>query len=147
METKNQLEILQKYIGQEFSVTPSPFMKWLQPIVLKAEQGKLTFQYVIRKEMTNPVGTLHGGVTSAIIDDIIGATMFSFDEEHFYTTVNLVVDYFAHAREGDIVIADTSIVKKGKQMVNAQCEIWNADKTRLIARGYSNLLKTNTKRE
>jgi acyl-coenzyme A thioesterase 13 len=36
METKNQLEILQKYIGQEFSVTPSPFMKWLQPIVLKA---------------------------------------------------------------------------------------------------------------
>jgi acyl-coenzyme A thioesterase 13 len=97
--------------------------------------------------MTNPVGTLHGGVTSAIIDDIIGATMFSFDEEHFYTTVNLVVDYFAHAREGDIVIADTSIVKKGKQMVNAQCEIWNADKTRLIARGYSNLLKTNTKRE
>ncbi len=146
METTNQLEVLQEHIGKEFTATPSPFMKWLKPIVLSAEQGKLSFQYVVRKEMINPIGTLHGGVTSAIIDDIIGATMFSFNEDCFYTTVNLVIDYFASAREGDTIIADTSIVKKGKQMVNAQCEIWNEDKTRLIARGYSNLLKTNIKK-
>lgn len=29
-------------------------------------------------------------------------------------------------------------------MINAQCEIWNADKTRMIARGYSNLLKISS---
>ncbi len=146
METTNQLEVLQEHIGKEFTTTPSPFMKWLKPIVLSAEQGKLSFQYVVRKEMINPIGTLHGGVTSAIIDDIIGATMFSFNEDCFYTTINLVIDYFASAHEGDTIIADTSIVKKGKQMVNAQCEIWNEDKTRLIARGYSNLFKTNIKK-
>ncbi|MDP1746603.1 MAG: PaaI family thioesterase [Bacteroidota bacterium] len=146
METTNQLEVLQEHIGKEFTATPSPFMKWLKPTVLSAEQGKLSFQYAIRKEMINPIGTLHGGVTSAIIDDIIGATMFSFNEDCFYTTVNLVIDYFASAREGDTIIADTSIIKKGKQMVNAQCEIWNEDKTRLIARGYSNLFKTNIKK-
>lgn len=28
-------------------------------------------------------------------------------------------------------------------MVNAQCEIWNANETRLIARATSNLFKTN----
>lgn len=147
MKTKNQLEMLQEYIGKEFPASPSPFMKWLNPLVLNAEEGKLSFQYKVRKEMTNPVGTLHGGVTSAIVDDIIGATMFSFNEENFYTTVNLVVDYFAHAHEGDIIIADTSVVKKGKQMVNAQCEVWNADKTKLIAKGYSNLIKINVKRD
>jgi len=139
----NKLEVLKAYIGKEFSVSPSPFMKWLKPIVLTVEQGKLSFQYTIRKEMTNPVGTLHGGVTSAIIDDIIGATILSFNEEFFYTTVNIVVDYFASAREGDLIIAETSIIKKGKQMINAQCELWNSDKTRLIAKGYSNLLKTS----
>ena len=56
------------------------------------------------------------------------------------------MDYFAPAREGDVIIADTSVIKKGKQMINAQCEIWNENKTRLIAKGYSNLLKIDIKK-
>jgi len=147
MDTTEQLNVLRSYIGKEFSASPSPFMHWLKPIVLSAEIGKLSFQYTVRKEMTNPIKGLHGGVTAAIIDDIIGATMFSLNEEYFYTTINNVIDYFAPAKEDDLIIADTSIIRKGKQMVNAQCEIWNAGKTRLIARGYSNLLKTSLKKE
>jgi acyl-coenzyme A thioesterase 13 len=147
MDTTQQLAVLQSFIGKEFAASPSPFMLWLKPIVLSAEAGRLSFQYTIRKEMTNPMGGLHGGVTAAIIDDIIGATMFSFNEEFFYTTVNNVIDYFAPVRENDTIIAETTIIKKGKQMVNAQCDIWNADKTRLVARGYSNLLKTNLKKD
>ena len=147
MSTIDQLSSLQAFIGKEFSASPSPFMLWLKPIVLSAECGKLAFQYTVRHEMTNPIKGLHGGVTAAIMDDIIGATMFSLNEEHFYTTVNNVIDYFSPAREGDLIIAETNIIRKGKQIVNAQCEIWNADKTRLIARGYSNLLKTTLKKE
>lgn len=147
MNLTDQLSVLQSFIGKEFTASPSPFMHWLKPIVLSVESGKLAFQYTVRKEMTNPVRGLHGGITAAIMDDIIGATMFSLNEEHFYTTVNNVIDYFSPAREGDLIVAETSIVRKGKQIVNAQCEIWNADKTRLIARGYSNLLKTTLKKE
>lgn len=145
METVKQLEVFQEHIGKEFTASPSPYMNWLRPIILKAEQGQLSFRYMVRKEMTNPMGTLHGGVTSSIVDDVIGATMFSLNEACFYTTLNLVVDYFAPAREGDIILADTTIIKKGRQIINAQCEIWNEKRTRLIARGYSNLLKTNIK--
>lgn len=142
MKTSNHLEFLQSFTGREFTDSPSPFMHWLKPVLISAESGKLSFRYTIRKEMTNPIGTLHGGVTAAIIDDIIGATMFSLNEDQFYTTVNNVIDYFAPAREGDTVIADTLILKKGNQIVNAQCEIWNANKSRMLAKGYSNLLKT-----
>lgn len=142
MNPLNQLEALQAHLGKEFTETPSPFMKWLKPIVLVAERGKLSFQYTVRHEMTNPMGGLHGGVTAAIIDDVIGATLFSFNESHFYTTLNNVVDYFAPAREGDMIIAETLVIKKGKQVVNVQCEVWNEGKNRLIARAYSNLLKT-----
>ena len=48
--------------------------------------------------------------------------------------------------ETAIKAAKTNIVKKGKQFINAQCELWNADKTRMIARGYSNLFKTAIKK-
>ncbi|GAA3768483.1 PaaI family thioesterase [Flavobacterium ginsengiterrae] len=143
METKTRLQVLQDHINREFTASPSPFMLWMRPIVLAAEEGTVTFKYVIREEMSNPIKSLHGGVTAAIADDCIGATMFSLNEESFYTTINLVVDYFAPAHVGDTILAKTLIIKKGRQMVNAQCEIWNANETRLIARATSNLFKTN----
>lgn len=147
MKPENQLETLQTFIGKEFAATPSPFMKWLKPIVISAEKGKLVFQYQVREEMTNPMGILHGGVTAAIIDDVIGATMFSFNETHFYTTLNNVVDYFAPGNKGDVIIAETTVIKKGRQLVNVQCEIREKEKNRLIARGYSNLLKTSMEKQ
>jgi uncharacterized protein (TIGR00369 family) len=122
-------------------------MKWLKPTIVSAERGKLIFQYLVREEMTNPMGILHGGVTAAIIDDVIGATMFSFNESYFYTTLNNVVDYFSPGKEGDVIIAETRVIKKGRQLVNVQCEVWNKEKTRLIARGYSNLLKTGIEKQ
>ncbi len=139
----DRLTQLKQFIGKEFDQSPSPFMKWLNPIVLSVEEGQLEFQYTIRPEWLNPIGNLHGGVTAAIIDDIIGATMFSLNENSFITTINNVIDYFSTAKENDNIVAETKIIKRGKQFLNAQCEIWNADKTRLIARGTSNLFKIN----
>jgi acyl-coenzyme A thioesterase 13 len=89
---------------------------------------------------------LHGGVTAAIIDDVLGATMFSLNQPTFFTTINNVIDYFSTAKEGENIIAETKIIKQGRQFINAQCEIWNKDKTKLIARGYSNLFKTEVSR-
>nr|WP_314493086.1 PaaI family thioesterase [uncultured Chryseobacterium sp.] len=139
----NKLEKLQSFIGKEFSESPSPFMRWLNPVVISAEEGQVEFQYTVRPEWLNPMGNLHGGVTAAIMDDIIGATMFSLNEKSFITTINNTIDYFSTAKENDRIIAETKIIKRGKQFVNAQCEIWNSDKTRLIARGTSNLFKIN----
>ncbi|OVE58169.1 PaaI family thioesterase [Chryseobacterium mucoviscidosis] len=137
----DKLQIIKSFVGKEFTASPSPFMKWLNPVVLSAEEGQLEFQYKVRQEWLNPMGNLHGGVTAAIFDDVIGATMFSLNEKNFIVTINNSIDYFSTAKENDNIVAETKIIKRGKQFVNAQCEIWNADKTRLIARGTSNLFK------
>lgn len=143
----NTLALLQSWIGKDSSESPSPLMQWLNPILLKAEAGELEFSYVIRHEMTNPLGILHGGTTAAIIDDAVGAAVWSLGKPHRYTTVNLVVDYFASAKTGETIIAKTSITKNGNQIVNTACELWNADKTRMIAKGHSNLIKIDTNRK
>ena len=139
----DKLSKLQAFIGKEFTESPSPFMRWLNPVVISAEEGQITFQYTVREEWLNPMGNLHGGVTAAIMDDIVGATMFSLNEKSFITTINNAIDYFSTATINDQIIAETQVIKRGRQFVNAQCEIWNADKTRLIARGTSNLFKIN----
>ena len=140
------LEHLQNLIGKEFTDSPSPFMRWLKPVVKSVELGALEFEYLIRAEWLNPIGNLHGGVTAAIADDILGATMFSLNEPYFYTTINNVIDYFSTAKLGETIVAKTKVLKKGKQFINAECEIWNSDQTRLIAKGYSNLFKTEVKK-
>lgn len=147
MSATKPLEVMQHHIGQEFTVSPSPFTLWLKPRVVTAERGKLTFEYTVRHDMTNPLGNLHGGVTAAIMDDVIGATLYTLNEEFFYTTINNVVDYFSVAAKTETVLADTCLIKKGKQFVNAQFELWNSDRSRLLARGYSNLFKTTVKKE
>ena len=139
----DRVEQLKQFIGKEFTASPSPFMRWLNPIVISAEEGHLEFQYTVRPEWLNPMGNLHGGVTAAIFDDVIGATMFSLNEKTFIVTINNSIDYFSTAKENDNIVAETKIIKRGKQFVNAECEIWNADKSRLIARGTSNLFKIN----
>ncbi|TRW26643.1 PaaI family thioesterase [Flavobacterium zepuense] len=144
MDTK-EAAFLRQFIDKEVVGSPSPFMNWLRPVMLSVEEGSLAFQYTIRKEMTNPFGTLHGGITAAMIDDAIGATLIAYGEPYFHVTINLAIDCFTAAKEGDVVIAQTTVVKKGRQIVNAQCDIWNHDRTRLIAKGYTNMLKTPIK--
>jgi len=139
-------EFLKAQEGKEVTDSPSPLMNWLNPRIISVETGKLVFQYLIREEMTNPMGILHGGITAAIIDDAIGATVICYDEPVFHVTLNNVVDYFNAAKAGDVIIAETLVIKKGRQVVNVQCEVWNEGRTKMIARGYSNLLRTDRKR-
>ncbi len=136
----SRLKIFQDFIGKEVDNSPSNYMNWLKPTVLSAEKGSLHCSYVVRKEMTNPYGILHGGVTAGIIDDLIGATIFTLNLSNVYTTVNNNIDYFATAKEGDLITAKTSIVKQGRIIINLQCEVFLQSKNRLIAKGYSNML-------
>ena len=138
--SEQRLNFLRQSLGNVITQSPSNFMNWLAPVLIKAEIGTLVCKYTIRKEMTNPYQILHGGVTAGIIDDLIGATVYTMGLNDRYTTVNNYIDYFAPASEGDEIIAETAIVKRGKTILNFQCEIFLPSKKRLIARGYSNML-------
>jgi acyl-coenzyme A thioesterase 13 len=139
-EAQKRLTNLQAQIGKEITNSPSPFMNWLKPTLISAERGEIQCSYVIRKEMTNPYAILHGGITAGIIDDLIGATVFTLGLNAKYTTVNNNIDYFASAVEGDIITAKTTVVKQGRTIINLQCEVFLPSKNRLIAKGYSNML-------
>lgn len=139
-EAQQRLLSFQSFKGKEITHSPSPYMNWLKPTLIDAEKGSLHCSYVVRKEMTNPYGILHGGITAGIMDDLIGATVYILGLNSRYTTVNNSIDYFAPANEGDLITAKTSVVKQGRTIINLQCEIFLPSKNRLIAKGYSNML-------
>ena len=139
-QAQQRLAIFQNFTGKVITQSPSHFMNWLAPTLISAEKGSLHCSYVVRKEWTNPYGILHGGITAGIIDDLIGATVFTLGLSAAYTTVNNNIDYFAPATEGELITAKTAIVKQGRTIINLQCEIFLPSKNRLIAKGYSNML-------
>lgn len=139
-EASQRLSDFQLFVGKEITNSPSHFMNWLKPTLISAERGELHCSYVIRKEMTNPHQILHGGITAAIIDDLIGATVYILGLNARFTTVNNSIDYFATAKEGDVITAKTAVVKQGRTIINLQCEVFLPSKDRLIAKGYSNML-------
>ena len=140
-KTNSRIDIMKQFIGKKTFESPSPFSHWLKPIIKEVSYGSLICEFTIRKDMTNPMGMLHGGVSAGIIDDIIGATIYSMDLSHQFTTINNYIDYFSPSMEGDIIEARTTVIKLGRLIINLQCEIWLPSNKRLIARGYSNMIR------
>nr|WP_320058016.1 PaaI family thioesterase [uncultured Bacteroides sp.] len=140
----DRLKFVQSFIRKHFTENPSPFAHWLNGTVVEAEKNSVSFQFIVRKEMTNPVGMLHGGVIAAMIDDCIGVTSFIMGLEYFYPTINLYVDYFNPTNEGKTVLVRTQVVKKGKTIINMKAEVLN-DRQKLLAQATSNLALSNIK--
>lgn len=140
---KNErLKFLESFVGKPFTKSPSPLGQWLQGTVIKTEEKSVEFQFTVREEMANPVGMLHGGITSAMIDECMGVTFSILGLDFFYPTVSLNVDFFSAARVGDKVNVRTEVVKQGKTIINLKAEVFNADR-KLLAQAVSNLAVSN----
>lgn len=133
---------LKSQIGKEFSTSPSALGAWLKGTIRKVEPGSLTIDFVVRDEMTNTAKTLHGGATAAIIDDTIGMTVECLGRDTFHTTINLSIDYLSAAKIGEVITATSKIHREGKNIVNADCVITNAE-GKVLSKGTSNLILTN----
>ncbi len=119
----------------------SPVGQWLNGTLLEIEEGELTVSIKVRKEMTNPMGILHGGMSALIMDEVIGAAVYTLNRDTFFTSVNLSVDFLSSIPMGENVIAKCKIARAGKTIVNADCQLFNED-GKLIAKGMSNLIRT-----
>ena len=132
------LATLQAQIDQSFA-TPSPLGGWFNPTLRAAERGHLVLEFVVRPEMLNPAHILHGGMVASMLDECMGATVFSLGKADFYASVNLHIDYLATAREADILLASASVIREGQQLLNLEATLHHAE--RLIARASSNFIR------
>ncbi|WP_167398335.1 PaaI family thioesterase [Flavobacterium crocinum] len=140
-----RLEFLQSYIGKHFTGSPSPFAHWLNGKVIAVEKENVEFEFEVRKEMTNPVGMLHGGVTAGMIDDCIGVNFMVLGLEKFYPTINLYIDYFNPAFESQTVIVKTTLAKLGKTIINIKAEVINKNTSKIMAQASANLAISDVK--
>lgn len=139
------LEYIQGLIGKHGQDTsPSPFGAWLNGKLITAEAGSISVEFTIRKEQTNPGGIMHGGVAAAIMDDVMGMTLFTLNKETFYVAVNLNVDFLRPGRLGETLTATSTVIRDGRTMTHCECRIFNAE-NKLVAKASSNLSQVQLK--
>lgn len=139
-----RLEFFRARIGQDMSGSISPFGRWLNGTIRDVDYGRLVADFTIREEMTNPAGVLHGGAGAAILDDLIGAMVYSLGWEYAYTSVNLTIDFLHAARLGELVTVTAEVIREGKNIIHCEGRIV-ASTGKIIAKCATNLIQTTIK--
>ena len=114
-------------IGKDVASTPPGFSEWLQPKMIAVEEDSLTIEVIVRPEMCNPVGTLHGGIHSAILDEVIGMTVAAMGNDTHFVSLNMTTDYLRAARAGEVVRATCQVIRKGRTAIHLIGQLTNAE--------------------
>lgn len=144
LETNPRLAFFHSQIENSLSQSPSPLGRWLNGTLKEVGDGLMTVEFLIREEMTNPMGVLHGGVAAAMMDDVVGMMVYALGREYGYTSVNLNCDFLSSARAGEILTVQAQVIRAGKNVIHCECRIINVD-GKIIAKTATNLIQTGIK--
>lgn len=128
-------------IGKEVAATPPGFSEWLRPKMIEVLEDSITIEVEVRPEMCNPVGTLHGGIHSAILDEVIGMTVAAMGNDTHFVSLNMTTDYLRAARSGERIRATSQTIKKGRTAIHLISQITNAEGKEL-SRATQNMVTT-----
>lgn len=143
-EENHRLIFLRQFVGQHMSGSFSPVARWLNGRLIAIANSEMEIEYVVREDMCNPMGTLHGGIAATILDDIVGTMVYAMGREFAYTSINLNCDFLNPAVVGDILTARSQVIRAGKSVIHVEGQITN-DSGKIVAKCSSNLIQTALK--
>lgn len=143
-DSNPRLNALKRETGKHLNTSISPVGRWLNGKLIAAEEGSLLVEFVVRQDMTNPMGVLHGGIAATIMDDVVGMMVYVLGRDFAYTSVNLNCDFLHAARLGDVLLAGGKVVRAGKNIIHVEGVITNQE-DKIVAKCTSNLIQTSFK--
>ena len=118
-----------------------PLMKWLNASIIEVEEGFLKMEFKVESYMLNPIGILHGGIASTMLDELMGAAGFTLGRPVGYATINMNVDFLASAKAGDVIVGEGRVTRPGKTVLHTEAKLFAAD-GKLLSKATSNLIAT-----
>lgn len=105
-----------------------PFAEFLQVKITHLSPDRVSGELVVRDELANRFGILHGGAIMAFADNLGGtATMANLPEGASTTTVESKTNFFAAIPMGDTARADCTPLHRGRTTMVWQTRITRSD--------------------
>ncbi len=85
--------------------------------------------------MTNPMGSVHGGIAATLLDTVMGCAVHTvLDDGESYTTTDLHVHYVRGVNPGKTIVATGTVVHRGRRLATAEGRVLD-ERGRLVAHG------------
>jgi 1,4-dihydroxy-2-naphthoyl-CoA hydrolase len=111
-----------------------PFANLLGIKMTRTEPDRIEAELLVRPELGNRNGNLHGGAVMAFADDLGGAaTIINLPEGATTATIESKTNFFAAINVGDTARAECTALHKGRTTMVWQTRITRASDGRLAA--------------
>lgn len=100
----------------------------LEPASCDAEKGELALTHTVTAAEANPVGNLHGGIISWLMDSTMGMLSRSSTGYDNTVTMDIHVTYLRAVHVGDNVTIRAFVTHAGRSAVNVRSEMWAGGK-------------------
>lgn len=102
---------------------------------VEAAPGRLVCEIVVRDDLLNPYGSLHGGVISALTDHVLGGVLYTvIPRGSWAATTEFKLNLLAPIRTGT-VRAEAEIIAMTKRTAVVRIEITNDGRSSGAAQG------------
>lgn len=108
---------------------PPPFMALIGIGVGDAEAGRVTFKLVPAEYHYNPIGSVHGGIISTLMDSAMGCAVHSLlPTGTGYTTLELKVNFLKPlTRDTGEVVCEGKAIHVGGRVATAEARLTDAE--------------------
>lgn len=98
------------------------------------EEGAVTFSLVTRPDMTNPIGSLHGGICATLLDSVMACAVHTTLAPGVgYGTLELKVNYIRSVpTDGRRIIGHGNVIHVGRRTATAEGKVFD-DAGKLLA--------------
>ncbi len=105
-----------------------PFSRLVGTKIVEATPDRVVAEVLVRKDLANRNGALHGGAVMAIADNLGGtATFLNLPEGAGTTTIESKTNFFAAVPLGDTVRAECTPLHRGRTTMVWQTRIIRGD--------------------
>jgi uncharacterized protein (TIGR00369 family) len=113
-----------------------PFAATADIWIAEVEKGRVVFEARPSARFYNPLGTVHGGWISGLLDSAMGCAVHSMlPRGQLYTTVDMTVSFVRPVFEKTGKLrCEAKIVHAGSRIATAEGRLWDASGT-LVAHG------------
>lgn len=108
----------------------SPISQHLGMTLVAHGRGEVSYEMEVRRELSNPLGVVQGGIVTVLADAAMAAATSSMlnDEEatrEAVTTVDLYSRFLrpVNLESAKVLRAEARVVRTGRQLVWAECDV------------------------
>jgi 1,4-dihydroxy-2-naphthoyl-CoA hydrolase len=113
---------------QAIAAEQPPFARLMGLEIVEATRDRVVAEVVVREELTNRNGGLHGGAVMGIADNLGGtATFLNMPQGAGTTTIESKTNFFAAVPAGDTIRAECTPLHRGRTTMVWQTRIIRGD--------------------